>query len=330
MEPALTIPCPRLLLLLVLLAALVPGGVAFAGSTRTEGGHLVRWDTGLDAVGEQTARQIPVVRDQVAASLGFPFSGGPAEVIVVQGLARMREEARVSVPEWAGGVCIGSRSRIVLRADLIREGPMRSVVTTLRHEWVHLAWSRRAGAHVRRLPLWMEEGLAEEIGGGISVDQGLRLDFAARFGQLIPFDEIDLSWPADGDRAALAYRQGRSFVRYLRDRSGWDRIQRILADLAEGKGESDSPAAGTPFQELVFEHTGSTLSHWLADWQIRVKETAAPWFNLLFRDLTGTLLFVAGLIGLVAYFFLRRSRKRQIAALPDHPPLPGQEMDETL
>ena len=97
-----------------------------------------------------------------------------------------------------------------------------------------------------------------------------------------------------------------------------------------GKGESDSPAAGTPFEELVYEHTDVTLSHWHATWQVHVKETAAPWFHLLLRDLTGTLLFLASLIGLIAYFFLRRRRKRQIAALPDHPPLPGQDLDEEL
>lgn len=262
---------------------------------------------------------------QVEASLGFTLSGGPAEVVVVRGLARMRAEARAHVPEWAGGVCIGARSRIVLRADLLRDGPLRSMVTTLRHEWVHLAWSRRAGKYGRRLPLWFEEGLAEEIGGGITVDNGLRLDFAARFGRLIPFDEIETRWPDAGERAALAYRQGRSFVRYFRDRSGWDRIQAVLADLADGRGESESLAAGTPFEELVFEHSGSTVSHWHATWRQHVKETAAPWFHLLFRDLTGTLLFGASLVSLGAFFVLRRSRKRQIAALPDHPMPPGQQ-----
>jgi len=262
---------------------------------------------------------------QVEASLGFSFSGGPAEVVLVRGLERMRAEARTHVPEWAGGVCIGVRSRIILRADLLRDGPLRSMVTTLRHEWVHLAWSRRAGKYVRRLPLWFEEGLAEEIGGGISVDQGLRLDFAARFGRLIPFDEIETHWPDGAERAALAYRQGRSFVQYFRDESGWDHIQAVLAALADGEGESDSLAAGTPFEELIFEHSGSTISHWHAVWRQHVKETAAPWFHLLFRDLTGTLLFGVSLIAFVAFFFLRRRRRRQIAALPDHPMPPGHE-----
>jgi hypothetical protein len=297
---------------------------AHAGEMKSSDGHLVRWDAGLDEVGERVARQLPIVSRQVAASLGFDFVGGPAEVVLVVGLERMRAAARASVPEWAAGVCVGSRSLIVVRVDLARSGPTRSVLTTLRHEWVHLAWSRKAGAYVRRLPLWLEEGIAEEVGGGITVDGGARLDYAAAFGRLIPLEEIAKRWPPEAERAALAYRQGQSWVRYFRDRSGWDRLQFILRDLAAGKGESDSLAAGTPFQELVLEHSGSTLSHWNVTWKRHLRETSDPWFHLLWRDLTGTLLFLVSLIAAVAFFVIRRRRKRQIAALPDHPMPPGQ------
>lgn len=317
---------------LTLVALLVPIGLLWlapalrAGSRTTSDGHLVRWDAGLEAIGERTARQVPVVSRQVAASLGFDWAGEPAEVVIVSGLERMRAAARVRVPDWAGGVCVGARSLIVIRADLVENaGPLNSMVTTLRHEWVHLAWHRRAGGNVRRLPLWVEEGIAEQIGGGVTVDGGRKLDFAARFGWLLPFKEIARAWPAEADRAALAYRQGKSWVAFFRDKSGWDHLQRILGDLADGKGVHDSLAAGTPFQELVFEHSGSTLSHWEAAWRQHVKEEADPWFHLLWRDLTGTLLLLLAVISAVAFFFIRRSRRRQIQALPDHPMPPGAE-----
>ena len=202
----------RLALVVLLFSGFVlRAEAARAGSARSADGHLVRWDDGLDAMGESAARQIPLIGEQVAAALGFPLRGGPAEVVIVQGHARMQAESSPTVPEWAGGVCQGARSRIVLRADLVEGyGVLRSMVTTLRHEWVHLTWSRRAGQYHRRLPLWLEEGLAEEIGGGISVDGGVQLDFAAAFGKLIPFPEIRESWPSDAGRAALAYRAGAS------------------------------------------------------------------------------------------------------------------------
>jgi len=312
----------RLVLPLVfaLAAVLLTAAPAMAGSARSADGHLVRWDDGLESVGQRAVRQIPVIDNQVAAALGFPLQGGPAEVVIVQGYGRMRAESGASVPEWAGGVCIGSRSRIVLRADLVEgQGVLGSMITTLRHEWVHLAWSRRAGTNRRRLPLWLEEGLAEEIGGGITVDGGVQLDFAATFGTLIPFDEITKTWPSAAGRAALAYRQGRSFVQFFRDRSGWDHLQKILASLADGGGVSESPAAGTPFQELVQQYSGSPLSHWTALWRVQIEEQADPWIALLLRDFMGTVFFGIALFGLLAYWFMRRRRKRQIAELPDHP-----------
>lgn len=293
---------------------------AHAGSAVTSDGHRVRWDGGLDTIGERVTRQIPIVRAQVEQQLGFPFPGGPADVIVISGLERMRAETGVGVPDWAAGVTVGSRSRIVLRADLLRpEGLVQSTVTTLRHEWVHLAWSRRAGARTRRLPLWAEEGLAELIGGGVTVDGGVRLDFAAAFGRLIPMTEIGRHWPAEAARAALAYRQGRSWVQYFVEKNGWGRLQGILTDLAEGKGESESLAAGSPFEELVFAHTEATLSHWISAWKTYLEETAAPWFQLLLRDFTGTIFLVVAVIGGVAYFFVRRRRRRQMSELPDDP-----------
>ncbi len=312
-----------LCLLLLPLASLLFAVAAEAGSERSSDGHLVRWDEGLDAMGKRAVRQIPAIDKQVEAALGFPLRGGPAEIVFVEGLARMRAEAGAPVPDWAAGVCLGGRSRIVLRADLVRgRGVLRSMVTTLRHEWVHLAWSRRAGENHRRLPLWVEEGLAEEIGGGITVDGGVQLDFAATFGRLIPFDEIARAWPSAAGRAALAYRQGRSFVRFFRDESGWDHVQKILASLADGGGVREGPAAGTPFQELVQQYSGLPLSHWTALWRVQTEEEADPWVQLLLRDFMGTVFFLIAFMALLAFWFMRRRRKRQIAALPDYP-LPG-------
>lgn len=324
-------PCPRSLrgvlasgvLMIALLMAAPP---AAAGEDVLDGGHRVAWDPDVGGMGRRVAALLPETIRRVEERLGFAFVGGPAEVHVVSGLGRMRAEAGVHVPVWAAGVCVGSRSRIVLRADLLaNEGPVRGVVSTLRHEWVHLAWARRARAWTRHLPLWVEEGLAEEIGGGISVDGGQQLDFAAAWGRLLPMEGIATAWPDDASDAALAYRQGRNWVQYFVQRAGWPTLQRILADLAEGRGASDSLAAAPPFDELVFVHTGSTLSGWIASWRSHLKETAAPLFYLLLRDFTGTILFVVAVAASVGYWFLRRRRKREISELPDDPLPPGAE-----
>ncbi|MDA1194130.1 MAG: hypothetical protein O2894_03015 [Planctomycetota bacterium] len=320
-------PCLRPLVWLVLLAACLAGRDAWAGERVVDGGHRVRWDDGLEALGENVARRLPGVRREVEAALGFEFPGGPAEVVVVSGLARIREETAASVPEWAAGVCQGSRSRIVLRADRVDVSPLNPMVSTLRHEWVHLAWSRRAGPRVRLLPLWVEEGLAEDIGGGVSVDAGAQLDLAARFGWLLKFDTITQSWPEEASDASLAYQQSLSFVRFFRKERGDDVFQKLLRQIVETPGYEASPSGSTPFDDLVYAETGSSLGYWIAVWNTRVEEQADPWFHLLWRDFQWTILIALAIVSMVFFVFFQRRRMRQIAALPDHPLPPSEPQD---
>ena len=306
-------------LLLCVVALFATATLAEAGETTTAGGHRVRWDAGLDAMGERVVRTLPGIRKDVENGLGFAFPGGPAEIVLVRGLDRIREVTGAGIPEWAAGVCQGQRSLIVIRADRVDQSPLNPMEATLRHEWVHLAWSRRAGERTRLLPLWVEEGLAEDIGGGVSVEAGAQLDFAASFGWLLDFNEITTHWPRDANKASLAYKQGQSFVRYLRRERGPTVFRELLADLADARGIDAKSAPGTQFDQVVFNRTGSPLSYWTALWETDVEEKAAPWFHLLLRDFTWTIFILIAFVGLFAFYFIHRKRQRQIAELPDLP-----------
>jgi hypothetical protein len=311
----------RAILSLLLALAVLSGSAlpAWAGQALSAGGHRFRWDRGDEPEAQRLRRNLPAIRAHVAQVLGFPLRGGPAEIVVVSGHARMTAEAGGPVPTWAAGVCIGSRSRIVIRADLAADNPLNSIVNTLQHEWVHLSWSRRAGANVRELPLWVEEGLAEEVGGGISVEAGAQLDFAARFGWLLDFDDIRTTWPADAGDASLAYKQGRSWVRYFRTQAGPDALRHVLAAVADGPAPEHDPPSETRFDACVFAETGKTLSYWLAAWEVQIKREADPWFYLLLRDFTGTIFFALAVLSGLGFFVLRRRRRREIEQMEDDP-----------
>ena len=310
----LVLVLPALVLALALWAA-----PAHAGERITEAGHKVRWDDGLESMAAHAVRILPRVRGEVEAALGFPFPGGPAEIVFVRGHDRIREETGAGIPDWAAGVCQGHRSLIVIRGDRVDRDPLNPMEATLRHEWVHLAWSRRAGLRARTLPRWVEEGLAEEIGGGVSVEAGAQLDFAASFGWLLDFEDISRTWPRDAKQASLAYKQGRSFVRYLRKELGPEIFPQLLADLADGKGIDPNRKPEEQFDQVVFQRTGSVLGYWTALWETDVEERAAPWFHLLLRDFTWTIFILIAFIGLFAFTFMHRRRQREIAELPDLP-----------
>jgi hypothetical protein len=218
----------------------------------------------------------------------------------------------VAAPEWAGGVTVAGQ-RVVVRGR--RAEPVR-LIATLRHEAVHLLWARHAGSAVRRLPLWFEEGLAEEIGGEPTVLAGARLDVALGTGRLLEFETLERSWPADAYAADLAYQQSRRWIALLVARHGWDVVPRLLAQVREAAG------ASTPTEAL--DHalrtvTGHPLSDWHADWRLALEERRDRWWLWFFVDLDGLLWTFLALVCAGAFFVLRRRRRRAIEALADDP-----------
>jgi len=297
---------------------------AAAVPLRAEGldvdGGRVSWDDGLDALGRQAARAFPEVRAEVERRLGFAYRGPTVEVVIVRGLDRMQEVTRAQVPAWAVGVAVSSRALIAIRADLLFRGFGGGIVPVLRHEWVHLAWGQHAGARRRTLPLWVEEGIAEDVGGGISIDLGATLDLAVVFDRLLPFDSLETGFPADTSRAALAYKQSESWVRFLTQRVGWQPLQAVLADLASGDAAAVPQTGDSPFARAIRVHTGRSVSEWTAAWRVSLEEAATPWFHLILRDFQGFLIAGLALLGALAFGFVLRRRRRQIARLPDEDP----------
>ena len=301
-------------LLLVLVLAF-GGGEAAAGRVDLLGVR-VRWDAGLDDLGRQAAAVLPGVREEVARRLGWAYEGPSVDVAIVSGHDRMCEEARVHLPTWAVGAALPAQARIVIRSDLLAAGYGGGIQPVLRHEWVHLSWGWRAGPHRRLLPLWVEEGLAEEVGGAVSVDAGAALDWAAAFHRLLVFEDLRSAFPEDARGADLAYKQSRSWVRYVTGRVGWEAFRGVLEDLAAGRG-GETP--GEAFATALRVRTGEALGSWHVAWRVALEEEASPWYQLLLRDFHGALIAGLAVVGAGAFVLVRRRRRRQLAQLPDEP-----------
>jgi hypothetical protein len=275
----------------------------------------VRWEADAADAGRKVAARWPAVHRQVAERLGFDADLGGAEVIVVRGPERLREVARVAAPEWAAAVTVGTQ-RIVVRSD----APTTSrsdLEATLRHECVHLLWARRAGPRRRVVPLWFEEGVAEHVGGAISVAAGARLDVAVGMGTLLSFEDLEHTWPARAEDADLAYQQARRWVDVLVGRAGWPALAQVFERALE------SPPQGEPldeaFDRALREATGHPRSDWDAEWRAALEERRSKWWLWLIEDFDGVLWALAALVSGGAYFVLRRRRRRQIESLPDEP-----------
>jgi len=306
-----------LLLLVALLVVLPPSrrpGPAWAEGETRAGAVVVRWDDDAGDAGRWVAQRWEGLLAEARGRLGVDPDLSGAEVFVVRGPERLRTAARVGAPEWAGGVTVAGQ-RVVVRVDGA-QGELVRLIATLRHEAVHLLWARHAGAAARRLPLWFEEGLAEEIGGAPSVLAGARLDVALGTGQLLDFETLERLWPTDAYAADLAYQQSRRWIGLLIARQGWSVVPALLARVREEAEASTPTQALDRALRLV---TGHPLSDWHADWRIALEERRDRWWLWFFVDLDGLVWTFIALVCAGSFFVLRRRRRRAIDALPDGP-----------
>lgn len=299
-------------------AALLGGGARAGGDPEVPArlDLVVHGDPGHEERAAWARDVVPRIDEEVALLLGCPRARGRVSVYFVDGIARMREVAQAQIPAWAAGLCSAARGLVVVRVDIADRPPFRSVGSVVRHEWVHLLLGQASEGSARILPLWFEEGIAERVGGGVSVDGGARLDLAVVAGTLLPLSELEHAFPSDARRADLAYQQGRSFVDGLIHQAGWEGLRSLLRRLRASRGDPPCSSPMDCLDRALLEETGQRLGAWEAWWKERLIDQARPWFHLVLRDVGWSLIVLAALGAAVAFYFVRRRRKAELEALP--------------
>ncbi|MDA1188408.1 MAG: peptidase MA family metallohydrolase, partial [Chloroflexi bacterium] len=121
---------------------------------------------------------------------------------------------------------------------------------TMVHEMAHLILDEAMTSPIARVPSWLNEGLAmyfEDHSSGYNRD----LANAIRDDRLIPIRHMAVQ-PGQPDAVILFYAQANSFVRYLIDSHGIERMQALLGEIAFGRRMDDAldRAYGTTLEDL--------------------------------------------------------------------------------
>jgi hypothetical protein len=230
-----------------------------------------------------------------------PLPGLPAEVptdvdvVLTHAREAFDELTGGVVPEWRAGVAIPAANLIVIPAG---EGP--SVVTgdgprTLRHEWAHLGLHAYLGD--LRAPRWFDEGYAQWSSGGFDATEAWRLRVLLAFGQAPPMDSLALRWPADLERARVAYLLAASAVAYLVEPAG---ERGLAAFLERWRTERSFDAALT----FTFGVTPGQLEE---DWKRHVRDRYG-WLVVLSHS---SLFWLATSLVLLFFVGVRRRRNRE-------------------
>jgi hypothetical protein len=111
------------------------------------------------------------------------------------------------------------REGVVVVAARSRRGELLDMEQILVHELAHMALDRALG--VGAVPRWLTEGFAYLHSSDTSFARAQTLIGATFSGRLIPILELEDSFPAGEDEAALAYAESYDFVAFLARRGRW-------------------------------------------------------------------------------------------------------------
>lgn len=217
------------------------------------------------------------------------------DVVVTHGAAAFDDLTGGAVPEWRAGVALPAANLMVIPAG---EGP--SVVEgdgrrTLRHEWAHLGLHGYLGG--LRVPRWFDEGYAQWASGSFDTSEAWRLRVLLAFDRAPSMDSLSLRWPAELERARVAYLLSASAVAYLLEASG----ERGLAVFFERWRAERS------FDRALRLTYGVTPGQFEEDWKAHVRDRYG-WLVVLSHSSVFWLILTLMMLLLVA---VRRRRNRE-------------------
>jgi hypothetical protein len=164
--------------------------------------------------------------------------------VVLQTAESFRDTTRA--PDWAAAWNDG-RIRVPV-AGIGRPTP--GLVRVLRHELAHSFVAASAGASC---PTWLQEGLAQWLGGEPPARDVELLAPLARAGKLPRLESLEAAFVGLSEKdATLAYAQSLSVVAHVEGRWGEDGLRRLLDALGEGRPAAEALpiALGQSYGEL--------------------------------------------------------------------------------
>ena len=189
-------------------------------------------------------RRAEIVLEAITDTIAFmgPLLGADTE-------APIRVTMYNNVKEMLEALPPGSST---IRRELITEGQAftdigtllvlgggRGATGTASHELTHILNHRAGDSIIRRIPSWLDEGLAEfgNVAPGFSYD--IALEFALGTDRLLPITSMPVL-PGDPEDVIIFYGQARSIVEYMIAAYGPAAMRELLAVFREGTNMDDA------------------------------------------------------------------------------------------
>jgi len=190
------------------------------------------WYEGGLAFAQKT---LDIAQEGLKKAQSIVISGEPelVRIYVYANAADLQETISRSGQELVAGHTDPDLGVIVVS---LPTGPEQQLLTEQRlpHELMHLLLNQFADANYGNLPTWLNEGMASAAELFPNSDYEFLLDSAYQSNQLLTIRSLCKAFPINAAGALLAYAQSSSFVSYLNNTYGKNRMQFLVSQYANG------------------------------------------------------------------------------------------------
>lgn len=159
------------------------------------------------------------------------------------------------MPSWATGVANGRRGEIVFSYHR-PDGARSELPGLVRHELAHVALHRAVGG--RRIPTWLNEGIADSLGDGVNLMRAQTLAQAVFGARVPPLAELERGFGGSDEDVQVAYATSRDFIGWLRSRDAdGSSFRHLVAELRRGRS----------LDAALLASYDATLSELETDWR---------------------------------------------------------------
>ncbi len=260
------------------------------------GRDTLRFNSDLGGAALEVSKALPSLKARLQDSLRLSFDFS-VEIVLYKhherfsGLVKNDMVQAFAVPE---------RKIVVIDYSRIKIHPFQ-LEQILLHELSHLLLHH----HIEkdRLPKWFNEGISQWVSGGtydiIVTDTADVLKRAFLSQSLLPFHEIEDTFPGGSRDLILAYEQSRSFIEFLDARYGTDKIGDIILYMKEGNAVSEAMRKSLSIDLAALER------EWLG--VLKMKYT---WLYYVTHNISWILLTFGALLTVCGFIQIRRKMMR--------------------
>lgn len=197
---------------------------------KTSGDKLqLFWYQGSQEFAEKLLNASEKALERLAEDIGAELEN-EAKIYVYASSSELRN-ALVFPQEWTGGVAFADYDTIAIG---ISPTSLPWGKRALAHELTHLVIHQITSGPFGDLPTWLDEGLAVYTQGKLRAKFRNALEEAISERSLISLQSLSGSFPADPQKAILAYAESHSIIKFLIEKHGSERISRLLQVFKEG------------------------------------------------------------------------------------------------